>query len=374
LQKAITYSCILIANDNVMFKIEKKVNKAILTIYGYVGGYYMDFRAVVTALDAIKREGYKHLDFHFHTYGGDVFDGNLIYLFLAMWEYEMDIYIDGVAASMGAIIATAGKKPPIIAENGFMMIHSPTGSVHGNKKQLIQGAKLLGSMEKNFTRKLADMTGKDEAFVSKWFDGVDYWFDADEAISLGLAREKFDPKSKITLTKEELNTLGAKGVYDRFTDLTQNSNHKSIMDKEKVIKKFNLQGVTAQSTEEEIENAIQAKIDAPRAEAEAEAINQLVGAAISEKKITEAQRAHYTDIGKAIGKDKLKATFEQMKAYEPITGSLKGGASGAAGGGDDNWKWDDFQAKAPEVLSEMPKKDPERFKNLYKEKYGKLPD
>ena len=358
-----------------MFKIEKKADKAILTIYGYVGGYYMDFRAVVLALDQIKREGYKHIDFHFHTYGGDVFDGNLIYLFLASWDGEMDIYIDGVAASMGAIIATAGKKPPIIAENGFMMIHSPVGSVHGNRKQLIQGAKLLGSMEKNFTAKLASMTGKDEAFVNKWFDGVDYWFDADEAISLGLASGKFDPKSKVSLTKEELNTLGPKGVFDRFTDLTQISNHKSIMDKEKVIKKFNLQGVTAQSTEEEIENAIQAQIDAGRTAAEAEVINQMVGAAIADKKITEAQRAHFTDIGKSIGKDKLKTTFEQMKAYAPITGGLKGGATGAEGGSEeDKWKWDDFQAKAPGVLSEMPKKDPERFNNLYKEKYGKLPD
>jgi len=92
-----------------MFKVEKLSDKAVLTVYGYVGGYYMDMRAVNSAISDIQESGYKQLDFHMHTYGGSVIDGNLIYNFLAGFSGNVDIYIDGIAASMGSIIMLAGK-------------------------------------------------------------------------------------------------------------------------------------------------------------------------------------------------------------------------------------------------------------------------
>ena len=41
-----------------MFKLEKQSDKAVLTIYGYVGGYYLDFRAVNAALEDITKSGF----------------------------------------------------------------------------------------------------------------------------------------------------------------------------------------------------------------------------------------------------------------------------------------------------------------------------
>jgi ATP-dependent Clp endopeptidase proteolytic subunit ClpP len=200
-----------------MFKLEKQVNKAILTIYGYVGGNYLDFRAVNNALEDITKLGYSNLDFHIHTYGGSVFDGNLIYNFLASFKGDVDVYIDGVAASMGSIIIMAGKRIHI-AENGFIMIHTPQGGVEGTAKQMSQYAKLLTSMENNFKEKLIQRTGKTENEVNAWFDGTDYWFDSNEALSIGLVDSKFNAKAQNidNPKKSELRQIGAKALYDRF--------------------------------------------------------------------------------------------------------------------------------------------------------------
>ena len=149
-----------------MFLLEKKQDKAILIIYGYVGGYYLDYRNVADAIAEITKEGYKKLDFRIHTYGGFVFDGNLIYNFLAGFKGELNIYVDGVAASMGSIIIMAGDKIHI-AENGFIMIHAPEGGAYGNAKDLEQYAKLLRSMEKNFIKKLKEKTRSEERRVGK---------------------------------------------------------------------------------------------------------------------------------------------------------------------------------------------------------------
>jgi len=355
-----------------MFKLEKLKDKAVLTIYGYVGGYYMDYRDVATVLAEITKAGYTQLDFHIHTYGGTVFDGNLICNFLESFKGEIDIYIDGVAASMGGVIIMSGTRIHI-AENGFVMIHSPQGRSEGTAKQLIQYAKLLTSMEKNFTAKLIARTGKTEAEVKAWFDGTDYWFDADEAIAAGLADDKFSNKSVVTIDKTEVKTIGARAVFDRFVALTQITN-KQNMDKDQMIKRYGLTGVTAQSTDEEILAAVDAKIaegaTAARA-AKKQAIEAAADAAITEKKFPAALRDQMIARGEKLGLEDFKAMLADMKAYEPISQHIQGKKTEGTEGGEDRskWGWDDYQAKAPEVLEAMPKADAEKFKALYKAKY-----
>jgi len=364
-----------------MFKLEKLKDKAVLTIYGYVGGYYMDFRAVNSAIAAISAAGYTKMDFRLHTYGGTVFDGNLIYNFIASFNGEVDIYIDGVAASMGAVLIMAGTRVHI-AENGFVMIHAPKGGGEGNAKDFIQYAKLLRGMEKNFVTKLMQRTGKPEAEVTKWMDGTDYWFDADEAISLGLVDDKFAAKVILptTLEKTEAAQMGAKAVYDSFVALTTEIEiPKNEMNKKDLIARYGLVGVTEASTDEEILAAIDAKMKAgndadERAKAAAKAaIETVVDAAVTAGKIPAAKRDEYVARGEKIGMDELKAIVADMQVYKPLAGQLSGGGAGEAAGRE-NWKWADYQAKAAADLEAMPKKDPEKFKALYKEEFGAEPE
>jgi ATP-dependent protease ClpP protease subunit len=370
-----------------MFKLEKLTDRAVLTIYGYVGGAYMDFRSVNAAIDDITNAGYKKLDFRIHTYGGDVFEGNLIYNFIAGFDGEVDFYIDGVAASMGSIIVRSGGRV-FIADNGFQMIHAPQGGGYGTAKQLIERAKLLTSMEKNFTKNLMEATGKPEEEVSKWFDGTDYWFDADECVALGLATGKFSPKVKNikSLDKSEAMQIGAKATYDRFAatliaeanSTNPLSKKPNEMDKIELIKRYGLTGVTAESTDEQVLAAVDAKVNAGLEEskkATTKMIVAVVAQAVKDKKITKEQTAKYEEMGEKLGVDDLTAMFADMKVYEPITPKLIGkGGNGANAEDRSAWTWDDFQAKASTDLEAMQKSDPETFKTLYKAKYDVDPE
>lgn len=362
-----------------MFKVEKLTGKAVITVYGFVGGYYLDYRNISAALAEISQAGYTKLDFRIHTYGGTVFDGNLIYNFIAGFKGEVDVYIDGVAASMGAILITAGVRIHI-AENGFIMIHSPQGGGYGTAKSLIQAAKLLTSMEKNFKQKLVERTGKTLAEVEAWFDGTDYWFDADEAIALKLADDKFSAKVSLpALNSKEASQLGAQAVYDRYTASLTNEHQipKNKMNKEDLIKRYALTSVTAQSSDEEVLAAIDAKIKAGNDTAKAvttKAIEASVDKAIEEKKITAEQRASYVARGEKLGIDELNAVFADMKAYQPITAQIHAGAVEPQATDRKGWSWKDYQDKAPRALEEMPKKDPKTFKALYREEFGVEPE
>ena len=362
-----------------MFKLEKQTDKAVLTIYGYVGGMYLDFRAVNSALDEIATAGYTKLDFHIHTYGGSVFEGNLIYNFIAGFKGEVDIYIDGVAASMGSVIMMAGVRIHIV-ENGFIMLHAPQGGAQGTAKQLEQSAKLLRSIEKNFRSKLIERTGKTEQEVAAWMDGTDYWYDADEAIAERLADDKFASKAPIPkIEKEDLSALGAEGVYNKFTAclLSQEPIIKSNMNKEALIARYGLTTVNAQSSDEDIMAAIDAKIKAGDDTAKAvtkKAIEAQVDKAIEEGKITKEQRESYVARGEKLGIDELNAIFADMKAYQSISSQLGDKGTGGGAKGRESWTFDDYQAKASAELEAMPTANPDKFKQLYKAKYGVDPE
>lgn len=385
-----------------MFRLEKLTDKAVLTIYGYVGGAYLDFRAVEQALHEVKSDGYRNLDFWMHTYGGDVVEGNLMKNFMESFckNGEIDLYMPGVLASMGAVMMTAATRRHI-ARNGYVMIHAPSGGCYGNAKDMNQTGKLLTSMEKNFIAELCAITGKPAKEVAQWMDGSDYWFDASECLSNGLVTSIIDAQVTDiqTLSKTEAKAMGARAVYGTYSAITTVNLTQTNMDKQALITMHGLSGVTAQSSDADIMAAMQAKkaetdrriADSDRKATEAQAtadneraqrealesgaIASAVDAAVSAGKITAAKKEEYIARGKKIGITELNAIFADMGVREPIVRQIGANGKTPATGGEDRsaWSWKDYQAKAPDALEAMPKADPEAFKALYKAEYGNEP-
>src|SRR5690554_1676306 len=133
------------------------INENIITAHGYIWeGDGMDF---VRQLERTSRL-YDDIIIRLHTYGGSVFDGNLIMNALRESQSQIEIQIIGVAASMGAMLTTAVSNVKI-ARNGFMMIHAPSGYTSGTADAHESTALLLRSMEKSFRSELMHKTGKD---------------------------------------------------------------------------------------------------------------------------------------------------------------------------------------------------------------------
>ena len=154
---------------------------------------------------------------------------------------------------------------------------------------------------------------------------------------------------------------------------TSNNNQKTkTMDQEKLALELGL----PKDADEATINATLAKLKADGAEAEAlrqerdtlraARIETLVNAAIAEKKIGEDKKQHFLDLGKKIGAEELKQTFDAMSPQVKLS-AIVGGHGGASGGSAEYKKLSDVPT---DQLAELKEKNPAQYKKLYKEEYG----
>lgn len=372
----------------------KKTSKtqAELKAYGSVGNWFINGDTMTDILDRLEEEGITELTLRLHSYGGSVFEGNVVGGAFARSKMKINIDIDGIAASMACMILPYIPKENIrIAENGFGMIHRPTGGSNGDAADHLHTAKLLMDIEGNFLRTLAQRTGKPaEEIKSKFFDGKDHWLNADEMIEYGLAGKKISSIAAINeLDKQRIEQMTEESVYGHFaalasgTDIPQNNTNFETMKKE-LIDAFELKGLTAESSDTAVLAALQAKfkaqndrLDALEAKAKTEkdsAIKSALDAAEKAGKISAATRDTYKAIADASGIEVLNTVLEGMGVKTPIANFIKpeagnGGATPQAG---KDWKW--FQENDPKALEKMPVEDPETFKALFKAEYGVEPE
>lgn len=334
------------------------------------------------------------IDVHWHCNGGSVFDGNLMYNAILNAKSICDAHVDGIAASMAAVLLMAFRKVYMV-ENGFLMIHAPSGYTRGDASQHEASAKLLRSIEKNFIKKLISRTGKTEADVKKWLVG-DNWFDAEQALEAKLIDEIVDPVIKSQQVEDPTNNLD--NTFSSFaalmvavgdTDINDNKNPLEM--KNEVIAKFGLAGVNAQSSdtaviqalEDHFKNktaALETTLEAKTAQvtsletaitSQREAkIKAILDVAESEKKITAVQRATYENIGKTSGIDALETVISGLGGRTPINSILKNTGNATGITAREGWDWDRYQKEQPRELEAMAEKDPQTFGALYEAKFN----
>jgi ATP-dependent Clp protease protease subunit len=368
------------------------VRQNTITAYGTIWeGNGMEFVSLFTQLEA----QFKKIIVKLHTYGGSVFDGNLIYNALRNSKSDVDIHIVGVACSMGAVISLS-RENVFMVENGFLMIHAPSGYTHGTVTDHESSIKLLKSIEGNFLKKLAKKTGKPESYVKKWLVG-DHWFDANQAKDEGLISGIIEPETEIETFDPQ--QLGVKEVYNRYAALllpesstNSNSNSDNNM-KKPIIEAFGLTGVSEQSSDTAVIEAVkkhyESQIEAANQKYEAEkskreslenkmaeqnkaAVTAVIEAAKKAGKITAEQVPTYEGIATSSGLEALKTVLDAIPARQPITGKIaNSGGNNTTQVGRENWDFDKWQKEDPRGLEALSKEDPEAFQALYNQKYRK---
>lgn len=361
-----------------MFKFEKVNDKLVITAWGPVGGW-LDSHSIAMAFDTARQFGLSKVDIHLHTIGGSVIEGNLMYNQIVGFKGEVNIYVDLLAASMGAFLAISGAKL-FIAENGFLMIHPPKGNVEGTAKDLLNGAKALRSMETNFVAKLARKLKKTEKVVTdEYFDGGDHWIDADEAVALGIADDKFTAiQGEITYSKEEAVKMGAEGLYNQyvavFTEVKQKKSQMKLVNlklklKEDAQENDAVQAIEslearASAAEQSLKIYQDREADALKAEAKT-----LLDSATNEGKITATARASWEqqfEKDHAAAKNLLMSIPKRVTAEDIVN-------AGATEGDKNLLKMTWEQLDKSGRLLEMKQKFPEQYKELYKAEFGKYP-
>lgn len=195
-----------------------------------------------------------------HTYGGSVFDGNLIYDAIANSKSKVIIHIVGVAVSMGAVICLATNEV-YMAENGYMMIHAPSIGSYGTAKDHNNTIKLLELIESNFINKLISKTGKNREYVIQWLNG-DNWFDAEQALNENLIKGIIKSESNVTALFKP-NATNNTEVYHKITTSLKSKifNQNNMAFKTTLIQSLNLKNVNDNSSDTAVLNAITEKLN-----------------------------------------------------------------------------------------------------------------
>ena len=109
--------------------------RASLMLYGEIGGKDgVNPEQAVSELAWIASE-YPMIDVHINSNGGQVFAGIAIFNALKDCPSIVNIYVDGIAASIAGVIALCGR-PLHMSRFSRLMLHSVSGSCAGNAEDM----------------------------------------------------------------------------------------------------------------------------------------------------------------------------------------------------------------------------------------------
>jgi ATP-dependent Clp protease protease subunit len=142
----------------------------------------------------------KDIHFYINSPGGSVSAGLAIYDTMQFLTCDVNTYCIGMAASMGAVLLSAGTKGKRFAlPNADIMIHQVSGGAQGTASDVERSVEHMFKLKKRLNKILAHHTGKTEQDVERDADR-DYWMSAGEAKDYGLV-------DQVVVSRKEITTL-----------------------------------------------------------------------------------------------------------------------------------------------------------------------
>lgn len=362
------------------FKISNKGKMTDLYLYGEIG---WELKASEMQEQIAQLKGDVRL--RVHCIGGDVMDGIAIYNILNNAENitVKEVYVDGMAASMGAVLMFIPGAKRIMVSYSRMMLHRASGYVHGDADQISQTAKLIQAFEDDLIKMISNETQiAIDIIKTKYFDGQDHWLTADEALEAGLIHEKVEgklDKAAALLEKDEFigfvnNKLLEKPKKDKmkisaklggYLALDANAEYNDLV----VIENAAITAIEARDAKiVEIEAKLEAAMTAQK-EAKMLELNALLNA--ESKKLTQEQKDNYL----GMAEHDLDLTIKAVKLLPDVKNLReipKGGDDGIIPEAYKDYKFSDYQKdnKAAKFLASLKETNPEEFQRLRDAEFG----
>ncbi len=131
----------------------------------------------------------KDIQIYFNTPGGSVHAGLGIYDTMQYIAPDIATICTGMAASMGAVLLTAGTKGKRSAlKHSRVMIHQPMGGAQGQASDMEITVREIMKLKQELYQIIAHHSGKDIKQVETDSDR-DYWMTSDEAKEYGMIDE-----------------------------------------------------------------------------------------------------------------------------------------------------------------------------------------
>lgn len=357
--------------------------EATLLLYGEVGDWSeVSAREVVTRLLELTST-YNKIDIRINSGGGEVYCGLAIYEALRNSTADLTIYIDGIAASMAAIIALCGK-PLYMSPYARLMLHNVSGGSWGNSKELRRVAEEMEQLQGTLAKMIAGRLGKTpEEIEATYFDGEDHWLTAQECLAMGLIDgiysmdEDDAPPLNEKSTQEEIQ----KYFQNRLVNQAITNDDMALLDE---IRKA-CPSITASMGEGEVVREVarlsnqlksseeeNRELKAKLASIEAEQHKAILDAAVASGKITAEQRTHYEAL-LASSPESTKALLASLPEQKPKNKLPRvedhlGGEAPAPKGKFEGKSWDELDRSG--LLPAYKEADFEGFKALFQAEFG----
>ena len=141
----------------------------------------------------------KDISIYINSPGGSVTAGLAIYDTMQFLTCDVTTYCLGMAASMGAVLLSAGTKGKRFAlPNSDIMIHQVSGGAQGTASDVERTVEYMFKLKKRLIKILAGHTGKDEATVQHDSDR-DYYMTAFEAKDYGLVDHVVQSRKEVKI-------------------------------------------------------------------------------------------------------------------------------------------------------------------------------
>ena len=135
------------------------------------------------------------------------------------------MHIDGLAASIGSIIAIAGDETRM-AENAFFMFHEAWSLVIGNAEGLREEAELLDKIDGVLAKAYAKKTGKKQDEIKELMN-AETWLTAKEALEMGMVDSiEEDKEEKASAAIFDLSVFA--NVPDELKDIKKDLNERDL--------------------------------------------------------------------------------------------------------------------------------------------------
>lgn len=149
-----------------------------------------DITSRLLYLDAIDPG--KEITFYINSPGGVVTSGMVVYDTMQMIKSPVATVCMGMAASMGSILLSGGKKGKrYIFPHGEVMIHQPSGGGQGTSADLEIMAVQVQKVKHMSAVILAENCGQTVEKIKADFDR-DHWMDAKESLAYGIVDKVLD--------------------------------------------------------------------------------------------------------------------------------------------------------------------------------------
>ena len=353
--------------------------RASLMLYGEIGGEDgVSPERIVSEMAYLSQE-YPMIDVHINSMGGEVFAGIAIFNALKDSPSIVNIYVDGLAASIAGVIALCGK-PLHMSRFSRLMLHSVSGSCKGGAQDMRECADLIEGLEGTLADMISQKCGMPSEQVKlRFFDGKDHWLTADEASRIGLCDEIYDMPGAESMGSSPTNEQVYQFV-NRHDAKTPKPNKMEFIDKIKGLEQFKdlseadiLAKVKSLSNEAAKVEGLQARIDQLEAENKAakdSAKEAFLNQAVADGRISKDQKEKYSKLMDADEETARALINELPKAKTASISDFIHSRGAAAGEAKDlaQMTWEEIDRA--ERLGELKDKYPELYKAKYKEAFG----